>query len=348
MHGDENGAFELKHCGKIHRASNFSELKNWVLESRVSAEDSFRAAGSKLWVSIMDVMEFAAVLNPDNQWVVTMKTGVFKTVKFDTIVKWAEDGRITEDAVVEGPRTPPGGVKASALPAIASLLRKPGAKKREPVLRIDGQLFPAPDAETIRLWIKSSRVPLEAEISLQGKSWQSVSNCGLFDLEDWPQAAHGRVEENDLPDMPDIPEITVEIKQGSTGITDAVEETVPDMSFNKISELSEENDSMEVDETFEEEIPYTVISGNSEMTIESVAKLKSLLKKKLVFSYDEIRHPSIDEETISVGEFLAGLKSDKKSPLLWILVGIFLVILAVVVNHLVEVPFLPVDLLSWI
>ncbi len=34
MTGKESGAYELKHCGKIHRASDLSQLLQWVKEYR--------------------------------------------------------------------------------------------------------------------------------------------------------------------------------------------------------------------------------------------------------------------------------------------------------------------------
>ncbi len=144
--------------------------------------------------------QFASLLNPDNQWTVSMDSGVFKAPDFDVIVQWARDGRVTEDAVIEGPRTPPGGVRASALPAVAPHLREvPGKGSSAPWLRIDNREYRAPDTDTIRSWIRESRVPVESEISLDGKNWEPVISCGLFDLEDWPAEAHGTVEEEELP-----------------------------------------------------------------------------------------------------------------------------------------------------
>ncbi len=332
MSGNENGAYELKHCGKIHRASEFSELKNWVLESRVTAEDSYRPAGTEKWLSLMDEPAFALILNPDSQWVVTMKSGEYRAHRFETIVKWAEEGRVTDDAVVEGPRTPPGGVRATALPALASNLRKQlGLEPKNPILRIDGHEFPAPDTETIRDWIRGSRVPIEAEISLKGKNWESVSRCGLFDLEDWPQAALGRIEEEALPLMPESVPATV--------ITD-IEPSFPEELHSEPTGTSETHEPASTDSIFDvpvddandtntDEEPFIVFSGDSEMTIESVTKLKSLIKKKLIYSYDEIKHSTINEETVSVGEYLDSLKPSGKRPVLWIFGGVLLTAVAV-------------------
>lgn len=323
MSVDESGAYELKHSGNIHRTSSFSELKSWVLESRVTADDSFREAGSDQWLSVMSEPELAAILNPDSQWIVSMKTGVFKAHRFDTVVKWAEQGRITEDAIVEGPRTPPGGVMATALPALALNLRSQVIDKPDlPVLRIDGRAYTANDTETIREWIKYSRVPVESEISLEGKKWEPIVSCGLFDLEDWPLAAHGRIEEP-LPEMPARRPNRI-VFEDEPAVVEEHSEEQEDASISGQS-LDEITDAA-VDESAKDEIeeaPYTVVSGNSEMTIESVAKLRSLLKKKMIFTYDEIKHPSISEETISVGEFLDSLKSPGKGVIFWILWTLF-------------------------
>lgn len=64
MSGNGNGAYELKHCGKIHRASDFDQLKNWIMESRVTGEDSFRLAGSEEWIPVLNEPEFASILDP--------------------------------------------------------------------------------------------------------------------------------------------------------------------------------------------------------------------------------------------------------------------------------------------
>lgn len=323
MSGNGNGAYELRHCGKIYRASEFSELKEWVQESRVTAEDYFRAAGSDQWIPVMEEPEFALILNPDSQWTVTMGGSDFKTSRFETIVQWSEEGRISEDAVVEGPRTPPGGVQAVALPALASHLRKLQPEKlNRPVLRIDGREFPASDTDTIRAWIRASRVPVEAEISLDGSGWEPVSRCGLFDLEDWPQAAHGRIEEESLPEMP-VKEFTgsgIDKKAAVQG-AEQITETATSLS-NQPTDEAEDTDESAFENTRIEDAAYTVVSGNSEITIESLIKLRRLLKNRMIYSYDEIRHPSISEEAISVGEYLDSLQSNGKKTAFWILWGV--------------------------
>lgn len=307
---NDSGAFELNHRGRIHRAPDFNHLLEWVKEYRVTSGDSYRQAGSEEWIPVMSRREFASILNPDNQWTVSMQSGVFRVPAFDILVTWARDGRITDDAVVEGPRTPPGGVKASALPALAPHLKELPAEKAPAVLlNIDGRQYTAPDAATVREWIRSSRVPVDSTISLDGKTWEPVSMCGLFDLEDWPRAAHGRVEEKELPEMPEISRPAEVEEKGADTVPETAEEAVPD------SEPDPESVSGTSDagEAF-----YTVVTGESNITVESTAELKRLLKKRLIFTYDEIKHHSFSEESISVGEFLEKERKQGKKRLLWI------------------------------
>jgi hypothetical protein len=341
---NKSGAYELKHCGKIHRASDFSELTGWVKESRVTAEDSFRSAGSEEWISITAEPELAAILNPSNHWTVTMKSGVFKAHQFEMIVRWAEEGRITDDAVVEGPRTPPGGVSATALPALAHNLRKPlDERKSFPLLRIDGREYPAPDADAIRSWIRDSRVPVESEISLDSKNWEPVSSCGLFDLEDWPQAAHGRVEEELLPEMPRY-QHSVSIETDVSVPVTLHEEAVgsgedEESVFRKIQKGSSAQHTLTQSVNTPEnniKLPFTVVSGDSELAIESVAKLRALLKRREIYSYDELRQSGVTDGSTSVGEFLARSKK-RKSPFYWIMWGLFVAASAVSALELADV-----------
>ncbi len=307
MTGNENGAYELNHRGVIHRASSFGQLLGWVKEYRVSAKDTFRKAGTEEWLPVMSQREFASILNPDNQWTVSMASGVFRAPDFDTVALWARESRLTEDAVIEGPRTPPGGVKASALPAVSPHLRElPGKKENAPWLEIDGRTYRAPDTETVRKWIRESRVPLEAGFSLDGENWEPVSSCGLFDLEDWPSAAHGTMEEPALPVMPEIPPD----EEPGPAVTVQDEVQAPD----------EDNE----DEATEKEaqvdprtVPFVVTTSETEITVESVSELKRLLKKRLIFTYDEISHPTIPEESLSVGEFLERARKAGSRRVMW-------------------------------
>lgn len=331
MTGKESGAYELKHRGKIHRASDLSQLLQWVKEYRVSREDSFRAAGTDEWLPVMSNPQFASLLNPDNQWTVSMDSGVFKAPDFDVIVQWARDGRVTEDAVIEGPRTPPGGVKASALPAVAPHLREvPGKGRAAPLLRIDNREYLAPDTDTIRCWIRESRVPVESEISLDGKNWEPVISSGLFDLEDWPAEAHGTVEEQELPDIPKPEEPPAPEPDERPEVTPEEEEEGPD---HPDTETPAGTDI----------IPYTVVTADNEITVESVSELKRLLKRRVLFSYDEIKHPEITDESLSVGEFLDRLRTRGKKRALWIWGTLTVAISAVAALELTGV----IEIIPW-
>lgn len=344
---NRSGAFELKHCGKIHRASDFSELASWVKELRVVAEDSFRPAGSEEWISVMAEPDFAQVLDPSSLWIVSMGSGEFKAHQFETLVKWAEEGRITDDAVIEGPRTPPGGVRATALPALASFLRKPSnERKNSPLLRIDGREYTAPDTETIRSWIRDSRVPVESLISLDRKNWEPVSSCGLFDLEDWPQAAHGRIEEKPLPEMPASSGGSSAGSEASfvhTGKKDTQNrEGYSHPAEHEISAAEQPVKKTQEAQRKVAELPFTVISGDSEIAVESAAKLRTLLRRKDIYSYDELKHASFNDEVISVGEYLCSLKTGK-NPFYWVFGSLFIAGVTVSVLELLEV----LDIIPW-
>jgi len=313
MTGIESGAYELKHRDRIHRASDFNQLLEWAREYRITPEDSYRQAGTDQWIPVMSQREFASVLSPESQWSVSMKSGVFRAPDFETIIRWAGEGRITDDAVIEGPRTPPGGVRAAAFPAVSSLLKEVSDSGfRYPRLNIDGREYKAPDIEAIRGWIRDSRVPLESRISVdEGKNWETVSSCGLFDLEDWPAAAHGRVEDERLPEMPENCEPAVQpsgpVQDGKAPAGDEKKHEIP-------SEIGPE----EVKADGGGSVPFTVVTAETEITVESVQELKRLVKKRLIFSYDEISHPSIKEESISVGEYLEGLRKRAGRKKMWL------------------------------
>ncbi len=348
MSGNDSGAYELKHNGKIHRVPDFAELKKWVFQGRVSEKDSYRTAGASQWISVLKEPEFASVFNPEQQWTVSMQGGIFKTYDFDIVIRWAEEGRITDDAIVEGPRTPPGGVKATALPALASNLRKPGGTKKVfPTLRFDGNDYPASDTETIGKWIVESRVPVDALISFDGTNWEPVSACGLFDLEDWPRAAHGKIEESSLPEMPEVTEPEPEIDTDLHASSESEEKVITEEDDDEEEETIVNGDNSKEPENQEEFATFTVISGNSEMTIESLTKVRALLKKKLIFSYDEIKHHSIDEEYISVGEYLDSVKTVHHGKWFWMLIalGVIAIVTGLELFDVITIP--GVDLKTW-
>jgi hypothetical protein len=305
MSGSENAAWELRHLGRIHRASDFNQLLRWAREFRIAEEDSIRKAGTDNWQPVTANPEISAILDPGNRWMVRMAGEEYFAPTFETVVRWSEEGRITEDAVIEGPRTPPGGIKASALPALAGNLRKPRSLKGVlPVLQIDGRDYPASDTDVIRSWIRESRVPVDALIAMNGTDYEPISSCGLFDLEDWPAAAHGTVEEESQPEPPDTP-------------TEAVPPSLqvePDASPPPSDELDVGERFTAGDHT---EAPFTVLTGDSEITVESAARLRKLVKERRIFGYDQLTHPSIGGDGISVGEYLDSQRSGRRW--LWLL-----------------------------
>ncbi len=230
----ESGAYELEHRGTIHRASGFDVLIRWAEDLRVDEADRFRPAGSDEWTPVMEEPRLRALLSPENHWKVRMASGEFTAGSFEIVVRWAQEGRLSTDAVVEGPRTPPGGVQASALPVLARRLVEPRSGDDElPRLNIDGRIYPAPDVETVSRWISESRVPLDASISLAGGPWEPVASCGLFDLEKWPHAAledtgePGEEEGKTSPGPTSGPEAEARIRPETFRIVSAVEKTEP-------------------------------------------------------------------------------------------------------------------------
>jgi len=127
---------------------------------------------------------------------------------FETVVRWTREGRLASDAVIEGPRTPPGGVLAQGLPRLSPFLRPPMATGDDtpPRLRIDKVEYHPGDLDTIRTWIADSRVPVDAEISMAGGPWEPITECGAFEPETWPRGAWGeRVPDDDHPSNPSKP-----------------------------------------------------------------------------------------------------------------------------------------------
>jgi hypothetical protein len=302
----ESGAYELEHRGTVHRAADFDVLLKWAEDLRIDTADRFRPAGTEDWTPVKEEPRLNALLSPENHWKVRMASGDFTAGSFETVVRWAREGRISTDAVVEGPRTPPGGVLASALPALARQLVEPRPGDDElPRLNIDGRIYPAPDVETISRWISESRVPLDASISLAGGPWEPVANCGLFDLEKWPHAA--------LEDAGEPPEE----KAGAASRRETAPEPEPSAepeSFQPVpapggarpdsgpGPQDEESGADTAGEDQQGPEPFRIITGSGlEYSCEDPAELLSMLRKRRVMEYDEVRHSSLPGGSASVG-----------------------------------------------
>lgn len=341
----ESVAYELEHRGEVHRAADFDVLLKWAEDLRISVSDRFRPAGSDDWTPVTHDPRLKALLSPENQWRVRMAKGEFTAGSFEAVIRWAREGRLSTDAVVEGPRTPPGGVLASALPALSGhLIEAVSETGKLPRIRIDGRVYPAPDVETISRWISESRVPLDAQISLADGPWEPVGSCGLFDLEKWPQAALGDTDET--------PENTVQ--QAPLQDEEAPSTVIPDVFPSEPEAQPEEGEPEETDDDQDspqqqEDAPelFRVITGSgTEHSFEDPAEIIGLLRKRRIMEYDEVRHSSLPDGSASVGA-LADLvrKSRKGKAVGWrITAGLLLVATGVYLADtfgLIEVPWLP-------
>lgn len=342
----DSEAYELEHGGEVHRAGDFGVLLKWAEDLRVSVSDRFRQAGTDDWTPVMQDPRLNAVLSPENHWRVRMASGDFTAGTFETVIRWAREGRLSTDAVVEGPRTPPGGVLASALPALSGHLVEPGtADERLPRISIDGRVYPAPDVETISRWITESRVPLDAQISLAEGPWEPVGSCGLFDLEKWPQAALGDTDEPPEAEIPavqsrDADEAATAVPEPFTRAPEAPAVVGEDEAAG--AEDGEEP-PMPDEETPE---PFLVITASGEHAFEDPAEIIALLRKRRVMEYDEVRHSSLPDGSASVGA-LADLvrKGRKGRGLGWRIAAVLLLAATGVfladTFGLIEVPWLP-------
>lgn len=353
----ESEAFELEHRGEVHRAADFDVLLKWAEDLRVSVSDRFRPAGSEDWTPVMHDPRLKALLSPENQWRVRMASGEFTAGSFEAVIRWARESRLSTDAVVEGPRTPPGGVLASALPALSGHLLEAGTmNEKVPRLRIDGRVYPAPDVETISRWISESRVPLDAQISLADGPWEPVGSCGLFDLEKWPQAALGDTDEP--PDRPPVPLFVPEpVAQQAPPGDENVPATVISDAFPSESEPEkppegaerEEADDSEEFPMPEEDTPelFRVITvSGTEHAFEDPSEIIGLLRKRRIMEYDEVRHSSLPDGSASVGALADLVRKNRKGKAIgWRVTAVLLLAAAGVyladTFGLIQVPWLP-------
>ncbi len=314
----ESEAFELEHRGTVHRAADFDVLLKWAEDLRIDSSDRFRPAGSDDWKPVMQDSRLKTLLAPENHWRVRMSSGEFTAGSFETIAKWAREGRLSTDAVVEGPRTPPGGVMASALPALsAHLLEAETATGDLPRLMIDGRVYPAPDVETISRWISESRVPLEAQISLANGPWEPVGSCGLFDLENWPQAALGDAGEqhDQIPERVFVPEPLPQVSPPAEAVpAGSVLPGIiaPAAAMGELPEYSGRGVPVDDDNAPEPE-KFQVITGSGvEYSCVDPSEILVLLRKRKVMEYDEVRHSSLPDGSVSVGALVDLVRKKKR------------------------------------
>jgi hypothetical protein len=114
------------------------------------------------------------------------------------------------------------------------------------------------------------------------------------------------MEEPPLPVMPGIPPGDQREPQGT------VHDEIPVQDEDHDDETPEEETPVDPGS-----VPFTVTTSETEITVESVPELKRLLKKRLIFTYDEITHPTIPEESLSVGEFLERARKAGSRRAMW-------------------------------
>lgn len=294
MEGD--GAYEVRHKGKVYRALNIDVLVRWAKERRIGSEDLYRQTGEEEWRPVSENRQLSKILDPENWWTVRMDGSSYPAPDFDTLLKWAREGRITNEAEIEGPQTPPGGVLASGLPRLAPYLKEPmvgGDESQPPRLWIDGKEYRPGDVDTAREWIMESRVPPEAKISLNGGDWEPIGECGLFEPELWPEGAWGEVREPEKEPAP-----------AEEPPSEAGEGERPEVSGPAPEGEGAESEAEEAPTALDEE-PYAVTTLQGEFLIRKPSEIRSLLRKKKAHNFDQVRHPSLPSGACSVEEFMS-------------------------------------------
>lgn len=300
-------AVELRHKGRTYRADSRETFFKWAKEHRISRDDSYRVAGTEKWIPVTANSELEMLLDPDNWWKIKMGSNTYIASDWDAIVKWAKEGRLSTEVQIEGPKTPPGGILGKASPELTPHLRELVPEEPEEAqvrLRFDGRTFLPGNIDTLRRWIMESRVPVEAEVSLPGEEWQSVSECQYCENELWPDAAVESAE-SDIPAVPESkfepPEAGIISESPSVAETDESEEVIPldsTESQANVFEIVEETDD-------DEEIPYRIRTTYGEdYSFEQPSDVMSLLNRKRIHGFDEIRHPDLPEGSMSVSEFI--------------------------------------------
>jgi len=333
----QGGAFELKRGDRIYRAPRMEVLVRWARERRISADDEVRQAGTPDWQRAAGFSELGPFLDPSSWWTVRMSGASWTAPDFETIARWTREGRLTTDAVIEGPRTPPGGVLAQGLPRLSPFLRPPAAGEPgsvPPRLRIDGIEYYPGGVETVRQWVAESRVPPEAEISLAGGPWEPVSECGLFEPEIWPAGAWGE-------EMPDESEPAAPPEPTAHAAEPAQETTGPGEAAAFASERSP---SPFAPPESVEEGGWRIVTLTEDFTVDDPSRILKLLKARRIHSFDDVINPLLPEGRCSVARAVEVLRLRRPRRYLWVLVWI-LVLLALAAAFVLVDP-LDLKLLS--
>ncbi len=327
----ESGAFELRRGDKVYRAASMDVLERWARERRISAEDGVRPVGGADWKPAGEMPEIARLLDPSNWWTVKMGDRSYIAPDFEAIVLWTREGRVTSDAVIEGPRTPPGGVLAQGLPRLAPFLRPPLVQGpgSPPRLRIDGVEYHPGDIETIKRWIAESRVAVDAEISLSGGPWEPISECGAFEPEAWPRGAWGET----VSDEPDEEEAEAMLEAAAEGVPadgkaagGPAAVTVP--ADGAALQASGGGDGTE---------QYRIVTSRGVVTAGDAREIARLLRRRRINSFDDVVHPGLPDGRCSVGralELLRGRRRGLPGWLFWVLTVLALAVVFLLIDPL--------------
>jgi len=314
----ENEAVELRHDGNTYRAASREIFFRWAREHRISIDDSYRIAGTEKWIPVSANNELNILLDPENWWKIKMGGKTYVAPDWDSIVQWAKDGRLSADVQIEGPKTPPGGILGKASPELSPYLREwiPDDPDRKPVrLRFDGRTFIPGDLDTLGIWIQESRVPMDAEVSIQGEEWQPVTECGAFKKDLWPTEASIVTERKQSE-----PEVSTEPPK-SDDTSDPPQTGSPSRDVSAASVNGSETDGGHSD-IDKKKMFRIVTTYGEEYTFNDPEEIRSLLKRKRIHGFDEIEHPNLQEGSMFVSEYIKKYMPDRK-------LSIILMILAV-------------------
>lgn len=311
----DSRAVELRHEGRTYRASSREIFFQWAREHRISPDDSYRLAGTDKWIPVTANSELGALLDPENWWKVGMGDKTYAAPDWETVVRWAREGRLSTDVKVEGPKTPPGGILGKASPELSPYLREwvDDDPERQPVkVRFDGRVYIPGDIETLKQWICESRVPAEAEVSLKGDGWQPVTECEGIRMDLWPAEPPDSVDEGAGDDIPGTAE----------------ESGPPGPESPKEPPARETEDTVSATDGIPQRRakgPFRISTSYGEdYVFEDPAEISFLLKRKRVNSFDEVRHPSLPGGAMFVSEFMREFSTGGGSSLpQWIAAGAF-------------------------
>lgn len=292
--GDDK-AVELRHEGKTYRASSREVFFRWAREHRISADDSYRVAGTDKWIPVSANNELSSLLDPENWWKVKMGGKTYLASDWDTIVRWAREGRLSSDVQVEGPKTPPGGILGKASPELSPYLREwvYDDPSRQPVrIRFDGRIFIPGDMDTLKDWIRESRVPMESEVSIRGDDWQPVADCEGFSRDMWPAPEAAGEAEVEGREPHGIEEPGTPPERKAPAVTEVTADIVPEEE----RQLAGKDDRG---------LYRISTSYGEDYVFEDPEDVRDLLRRKRIHSFDEIRHPALPGGVMFVSEFIS-------------------------------------------